>query len=223
MDIYTSNPYYVYAYLREDYTPYYIGKGKGKRAYQHSSKCPIQPPVDKCRIIIISQNLSECQAFIQERYYIRWFGRKDNGTGILHNRTDGGEGGTGPKSESHKQSISKALKGYIKTEEHRANISKGQKGRVPSEGFKGHNHTDISKANIGKGLLGKTKDMVTVKDNYGNKFKIHKTDSRYISGELTPISKGRHYQYEIKICPHCGKSGKGPNMTRYHFGNCISY
>ena len=23
-----------------------------------------------------------------------------------------------------------------------------------------------------------------------------------------------------RICPHCGKIGKGPNMTRYHFDNC---
>lgn len=24
----------------------------------------------------------------------------------------------------------------------------------------------------------------------------------------------------IKICPHCGKSGGGSNMTRYHFDKC---
>jgi len=24
----------------------------------------------------------------------------------------------------------------------------------------------------------------------------------------------------IRICPHCGKKGKGGNMTRYHFDNC---
>ncbi len=26
--------------------------------------------------------------------------------------------------------------------------------------------------------------------------------------------------YETLVCPHCGKSGKGPNMQRYHFDNC---
>lgn len=27
-------------------------------------------------------------------------------------------------------------------------------------------------------------------------------------------------KYESKICPHCGKEGKGPNMSRYHFEKC---
>ena len=90
------NPYrfYTYAYLREDRTPYYIGKGCGRRAYKkYSGK--IRPPEDKSRIIFLKQNLTEEEAFKHEIYMIAVFGRKDLGTGILHNRTDGGDGSSG--------------------------------------------------------------------------------------------------------------------------------
>ena len=86
--------YYTYAYLREDRTPYYIGKGQGNRAYRRSKK-DIKPPKDKSRIIYLKQNLTEEEAFKHEIYMIAVFGRKDLGTGILHNRTDGGDGVSG--------------------------------------------------------------------------------------------------------------------------------
>ena len=89
------NIYYVYFYLREDFTPYYIGKGKGKRAYEKHGKIPV--PKDKSKIIFVSQNISEIYALYLERYYIKWFGRKDNNTGILRNLTDGGDGTSGYK------------------------------------------------------------------------------------------------------------------------------
>lgn len=86
--------YYVYAYLREDLTPYYIGKGKNNRAWK-KGKNEINPPRDKKRIIILSKNLTEIGSFALERRLIRWYGRKDNHTGILRNKTDGGEGSSG--------------------------------------------------------------------------------------------------------------------------------
>ena len=104
--------FYVYAYLRKSGEPYYIGKGLGIRAWiQHrqNNKGVHTPPAHQ--IIIISYNLLEIGAFTLERKLIRWYGRKNNKTGTLHNRTDGGEGASGlvqstetklKRSESHK-------------------------------------------------------------------------------------------------------------------------
>jgi hypothetical protein len=99
--------YYTYAYLREDGTPYYIGKGKGYRAYKKGNRVFSPPP--KNRIILLKQNITEEEAFKHEKYMIAVFGRKDLGTGILHNKTNGGDGVSGaklPKTEEHKKKIS---------------------------------------------------------------------------------------------------------------------
>ena len=132
--------FYTYAYLRVDRTPYYIGKGKGRRLYEKHQK-GISVPKDKSRIIYLKQNLTEEEAFKQEKYMIAVFGRKDLGTGILHNKTDGGEGASGAvMSEETRRKQSERMKGennlnYGKSpsEETRRKRSEANKGKKHSE------------------------------------------------------------------------------------------
>jgi len=92
----TLNCYYTYAYLRENGTPYYIGKGKGNRAFNKGKGEIKVPPRD--RILFLKKNLTEEEAFKHEVYMIAVLGRKDLGTGILRNITSGGEGSSGVRS-----------------------------------------------------------------------------------------------------------------------------
>lgn len=95
-----KNEYYVYMYLRENDseiaekgTPYYVGKGKGDRAFSNHRYAA--KPKDENNIIYVYENMTEQEAFEKEKELISKYGRVDNNTGILRNMTDGGEGGSG--------------------------------------------------------------------------------------------------------------------------------
>ena len=177
--------YYTYAYLREDGTPYYIGKGEKDRIYK-KGKGEVKPPRDESRIIFLKQKLTEQEAFSHEIYMIALYGRKDSGTGILRNKTNGGDGISGykhtpetrknlsdmktgkkrkPHSEETKKKISQANKGRCVSEATRKKLSEIQKGKTLSEETK----KKISKIHKGKIVSDETKKKMG-KSKLNNKY-----------------------------------------------------
>jgi hypothetical protein len=143
------NRFYTYAYLREDKTPYYIGKGTGDRIYSTNRRN--NPPKDKSRIIFLKQNLTEEEAFRHEIYMIAVFGRKDLGTGILHNLTDGGDGASG---YVFSEETRKKMRERTPSEETRKKMSEARRGE------KNHNygkiHSEETRRKMSESQIGKT-------------------------------------------------------------------
>ena len=142
--------YYVYLHLREDGTPYYCGKGKNKRAYRKGAPKNIK---------LVATHLYEHEAFTLEKRLIKLYGRKDLGTGILNNRTDGGEGSSGAvRSAEVRLRISTAKKGIKPSEEHRKNLSKARTGKPLTEAHRNalkKPRSEEAKLNMSRGCMGR--------------------------------------------------------------------
>jgi hypothetical protein len=177
------NNYYTYAYLREDGTPYYIGKGRGKRIYSKINRKVGVPT--KTKILFLKQNLTEEEAFLHEEYMIAVLGRKDLGTGILRNLTDGGEGASGAvRTEKFKENLRRINTGKKLSKEHIEKI------RIANIGEKN--------PNFGKKASGLTKKRMSL----AQRGKKHHNSCWW----LIEFSNGKN----IKICglhTWCKKNG----------------
>jgi len=206
----TPREYYTYAYLREDRTPYYVGKGKDNRAYR-KRKNEINPPKDKSRIIFLKQNLTEEEAFKHEVYMIAVLGRKDLGTGILRNKTNGGEGSSGAiVSEETRRKKSEAIKGennpaYGKSpsEESRRKQSERMKGK--NNPNYGKTHSEETRKIISEKIKGKLAGKNN--PNYG------KSPSEETRRKISEKNKGKKHSEETKR--KISEAKKGENNPSY--------
>lgn len=225
----TTEDYYVYQLRRSDQShPFYIGKGKGQRASQHFFPCHLKEVNLKNSIIkssmaqgveILIEFIQECMneesAFALERYLISKYGRRDNGTGVLANHTEGGEGTSGRiLSEEEKQASSlrmmgnKSFTGLKHKESSKLKIANANSKRVWSE----ESRLKMSKSKTGQRLSDEARAAISEK--------LKSRPRQTMTKESIEKIRQKALERPKMACLHCGNSF-GPGMfSRWHGDNC---
>ena len=156
------------------------------------------------------EDLEECTSFALEFSSKMNIVKSDQWLNLkLENGLDGG---CGFHSIETKNKMSKSRIGKKASIETKNKMSKSKLGNINSK------ETKLKKRDSKLGKLNPMYDVHrfgTKAPNYGN---THTEETKIkMSG---PRGKQKS-PAKIKLCPHCGKLGKGPSMVKYHFDNCI--
>lgn len=175
------NNYYTYLYRHPDtLEPFYVGMGKGRRRFAHLKEAKLNPIPESGQhklnairkllqegkdplIEIVQNNLSREQAAALEIELISTYGRRDLGTGVLTNQTDGGDGNRGWNEEAKQKVRDRNLLLGISPP--------SQKGR---------------KQNRNPEFTSIPAKLVST----GEKIKVSPNDPRWNTGEIVGINKG---------------------------------
>ena len=141
----------------------------------------------------------------KEQYYIEKYNSFNDG----YNLTSGGE------SLKEYSEESKELMREARVDWHKSNRN----------GFKGKTHTEEVRKRISEKLKGRVSPNKDKELSETHRENLSKAQKEWLKHNEHP-NTGRTWKHKKKreymevTCPHCSKSGKGPNMNRYHFENC---
>jgi hypothetical protein len=218
-----DNCYYIYIYKDpETNQPFYVGKGKNKRAYENYESSrnmwvynKINKIIEKGStmddiILIVENNLSEKDAYDKEIFYIKKYGKIKDKDGILFNMTDGGDSPPNRKGckykmkDEHKKSIIKSwtderkrkmsdrLKGKTRNEKWGENISFGKRNKIKFD-------KDIFEKHVRDGL--KLKD-IWVKMNISYDIIRDRMFIHYDTTDFNIIRKILNVSDDVKMRQH---------------------
>ena len=199
-----NNIYYVYIwYIIETGEVFYVGKGKGDRYKQLSSRNKFfidMYNTHNCSVNKIYENLTEEEAFNKEVETIKWY--KENTNYRLTNQTDGGEGTSGwVPSQDFKDKQSKIHKEQWQDEEFKKKmmaIRTDENGPYKSQEFR----DKISQLVQGE-------NNPNYNNHWTNEMKLHLSQVRKTNGLSANENNSR------ATCVICVETGEIFNCIKY--------
>lgn len=247
--------FYVYIYYDPDtMQPFYVGKGTGSRSTAHL--CPsnltgntakqnkIKKLLKQGKQPVIEtyvDGVDETTALATEVQLIKQWGRADNGTGILLNHTDGGEGVSGiyvsPEHREYYDTVASErmrqrnlTDNPAKRPDVRAKISARATGRIGTMTGKKHTEeTRLRLSNLAKNREKKKCEFCGKLTSPSNYARVHGTNCAS-NPDVDPVVLAERQEITRKkqelcnkeqlTCPHCKKTVRKSSYNRYHRDKC---